>query len=103
MIKRSEAQWQELFHQHKVSGLSAAEFCRQQLLCPKHFSLRKKQLGVKSAFVQVKPSNTATSTPSKVHESLSTDTHDQVRVRLIEFQVPLANLIDSLSHLIDQD
>jgi len=45
MIKRSEAQWFELFEKHERSGLSAAQFCRDENLCPKYFSLRKKQLG----------------------------------------------------------
>lgn len=44
MIKRSPAQWQALFSQQHRSGLSAAAFCRQHKLCPKYFSLRKKQL-----------------------------------------------------------
>jgi len=102
MIKRSEAQWQALFQQHKVSGLSAAEFCRQQSLCPKHFSLRKKQLGVKPAFVQVKPSNATNPISSKASEELSRNTH-QVCIRLIEFEVPLSGLSDCISGLLAHD
>jgi len=44
MNKRSAGQWQALFNSHQDSGLSAAAFCRQHKLCPKYFSLRKKQL-----------------------------------------------------------
>lgn len=44
MIKRSEAQWRELFEAHTRSGLSAAAFCRERKLCPKYFSLRRRQL-----------------------------------------------------------
>ena len=44
MIKRSTEQWQALFAAHDQSDLSAAEFCRQHKLCPKYFSLRRKQL-----------------------------------------------------------
>ncbi len=48
MIKRSEAEWFELFEKHERSELNAARFCRDENLCPKYFSLRKKQLGWKS-------------------------------------------------------
>lgn len=44
MIKRSEGQWRELFEAHARSGLSAAAFCREKKLCPKYFSLRRRQL-----------------------------------------------------------
>lgn len=44
MKKRSNEQWRELFAQHDTSGLSAAAFCQQHDLCPKYFSLRRKQL-----------------------------------------------------------
>ena len=42
---RTEKQWRALFQQQRSSGLSANQFCRQHKICPKHFSLRKKQLG----------------------------------------------------------
>ena len=42
--KRSDEQWQTLFKRHEESRLSAAQFCRENKLCPKYFSLRKKQL-----------------------------------------------------------
>jgi hypothetical protein len=44
MKKRTHDQWQELFALHDTSGVSAAEFCKQNNLCPKYFSLRRKQL-----------------------------------------------------------
>lgn len=44
MIKRTTEQWQALFIAHDKTDLSAAEFCRQHNLCPKYFSLRRKQL-----------------------------------------------------------
>ena len=44
MIKRSKSEWLSLFEAHDRSGLPAAAFCREQKLCPKYFSLRKKQL-----------------------------------------------------------
>ncbi len=67
MKKRTEEQWQELFAQHDTSGVSAAEFCKQHNLCPKYFSLRRKQLAmvadeVKTGFVR------ATVKPESKHE-----------------------------------
>jgi len=44
MIKRTQAQWREIFVRYANSGLSAATFCKQNRLCPKYFSLRRKQL-----------------------------------------------------------
>ncbi|MCU7893411.1 MAG: IS66 family insertion sequence element accessory protein TnpB [Candidatus Thiodiazotropha sp. (ex Ustalcina ferruginea)] len=44
MAKGTQAEWMTLFSQQHTSGLSAAAFCRQHKLCPKYFSLRKKQL-----------------------------------------------------------
>lgn len=44
MIKRSEVQWRELFEAHSRSGLSAVAFCRERKLCPRYFSLRRRQL-----------------------------------------------------------
>lgn len=38
-------EWRELFTQQEASGLSAVVFCREKDLCPKHFSVRRKQLG----------------------------------------------------------
>jgi len=45
MIKRTQAQWRALFTSFDQSGLSAAAFCKENKLCPKYFSLRRKQLG----------------------------------------------------------
>lgn len=59
MKKRSEEQWRELFEQQETSGVSAAVFCKQNDLCPKYFSLRRKQLAKvagnkENGFVRVK-------------------------------------------------
>ena len=54
MAKRTEEEWQALFQQHSESGLTAAQFCRNNKLCPKYFSLRRKQL--LSDKTQVQPS-----------------------------------------------
>lgn len=44
MIKRNPKQWQQLFAAQQSSGLSQAKFCKQHHLCPKYFSLRRRQL-----------------------------------------------------------
>jgi len=49
VTKRTPEQWQALFAEHQASGLSQAQFCKQQGLCPKYFSVRRKQLLVPRA------------------------------------------------------
>ncbi|WP_444889309.1 IS66 family insertion sequence element accessory protein TnpA [Microbulbifer sp. DLAB2-AA] len=44
MPKRTQSEWLTLFAEHRSSGLSAAAFCREKQLCPKYFSLRRRQL-----------------------------------------------------------
>lgn len=44
MTRRSPAQWRELFREQEASGLNAAAFCRAHGVCPKYFSLRRRQL-----------------------------------------------------------
>jgi hypothetical protein len=57
MKRRSKEDWQELILRQAESGLSAQQFCRNHDVCPKYFSIRKKQLGLRSsAFVPVLPS-----------------------------------------------
>ena len=59
MKRRSQQDWLALFEQHATSGLSAAAFCREQRLCPRYFSKRKRELcfssppAPDSAFVKV--------------------------------------------------
>ena len=60
MTKRTIAQWHTLFDNHQASGLNAAAFCRQYKLCPKYFSLRKRQLQ------WISPRATPTAPPSSV-------------------------------------
>ena len=45
MIVRSENEWLGLFKKQKQSGISAAQFCRDESLCARYFSKRKQQLG----------------------------------------------------------
>lgn len=66
MKKRTETQWRALFAEHDEGNLSASAFCKAKGLCPKYFSLRRKQLlgandsKVVSAFVAVKPKRSVT-------------------------------------------
>lgn len=56
MKRRNKEEWQELILRQAESGLSAQQFCRNHDVCPKYFSIRKKQLGLRqSAFVPVLP------------------------------------------------
>jgi hypothetical protein len=60
MKRRSKEEWQELILHQAESGLSAQQFCRDNDVCPKYFSIRKKQLGLRqSAFVPVLQSKRA--------------------------------------------
>ena len=66
MIKRTPEQWQALFAAQQASGLNQAQFCKREGLCPKHFSLRRKQLvgadaiaATSTAFIQAQPPSTA--------------------------------------------
>lgn len=59
--RRSKEEWQELILRQAESGLSAQQFCRNNDVCPKYFSIRKKQLGLRqSAFVPVLQSKRTT-------------------------------------------
>ncbi len=44
MTRRSLTQWRALFREQEASGLKASVFCRSRGLCPKYFSLRRRQL-----------------------------------------------------------
>jgi len=91
MVKRSKADWRVLFQEHESSGLTAAEFCRRQSLCPKHFSVRKRQLNWKSsgAFVQVKP----VLNPAKTPES-------EVSIRIVDMRITTDRLEGVLAELL---
>lgn len=71
MRRRSKEDWQELILRQAESGLSAQQFCRNHDVCPKYFSIRKKQLCLRpSAFVPVLPSKrSAPETPIAILKS----------------------------------
>ena len=52
MTRRTRTQWQALFNEYDQSGLTAAAFCREKKLCPKYFSLRRRQLNTKAVEIQ---------------------------------------------------
>ncbi|WP_290581022.1 IS66 family insertion sequence element accessory protein TnpA [Ketobacter sp.] len=57
MKKRTQEQWLELIQQQQASGQTQAQFCREHSVCPRYFSLRKKQLTgpeKSSPFIQAK-------------------------------------------------
>ncbi len=59
--RRNKSEWQELILRQVESGLSAQQFCRDNDVCPKYFSIRKKQLGLRqSAFVPILQSKRTT-------------------------------------------
>ncbi len=63
MKRRSKQQWQEIINTQQQSGLSAAEFCRNQKIDQKYFSTRKRQLlkelkNTKQPFARVKINRT---------------------------------------------
>ena len=53
MNKRTPEQWQTLFAAQKASGLSQAQFCKREGLCPKYFSLRRRQLAQETISTKV--------------------------------------------------
>jgi hypothetical protein len=60
MTRRSSEDWRALIKAQQSSGLNQTQFCKQQGLSPKYFSLRKgKQSSEKgsSSFVQAKRSS----------------------------------------------
>ncbi len=56
MVIRSKEDWLGLFKKHEASGLSAAQFCRDEKLCTRYFSKRKGQLGFSTNTAVVKVS-----------------------------------------------
>jgi hypothetical protein len=90
MVRRTKAQWRELIEQQHSSGLIAAEFCRQHSVNAKYFSLQKRRLtDDKAVFVKVMPS-AKKSPPSS----------SRVKLRVIEFVVPLESVGDVVASLL---
>ncbi|NRB42832.1 MAG: hypothetical protein HRU20_30910 [Pseudomonadales bacterium] len=65
MKRKNADEWKKLFQEQKDSGLSAADFCEQNNLNPKYFSVKKRRLGENSPlFVQ------ATLLPGEIHPNI---------------------------------
>ena len=95
MNKRSITEWQALFEQHAASGLSAAAFCRGQGLCPKYFSLRRKQLrGELSAAKQKQPKQRAKA-PAFVLAKRQLEAKAHITLRFGEIEVRLPSQVDA--------
>jgi len=70
--RRTPEQWQTLFADYHASGLTQAEFCQRQRLCPKYFSRRRQLMSDQrqqpaSRFIQVKPPENKSSTEVSLH------------------------------------
>ena len=74
MNKRTPEQWRGLFAAHQASGLSQAQFCKEHKLCPKYFSLRRRQFNASagpakpdSPLIQLQPPRSPSYTGVSVH------------------------------------
>jgi hypothetical protein len=97
MVRRTREQWLALFAAHRQSGLSQRQFCKEQRVCPRYFSLRRRQLtsaGGVAPFVRVqRPGPTAAS--SAVEWQLQVG---EVKLRVLNAPVEqLLSLIKGLS------
>lgn len=96
MIKRSREQWLSLFEGQAKSGLNQARFCKERGLCPKYFSVRRRQLtggAGQGKFVRVRRS-IPTPLPSAVEWQLQVG---EVKVRVLN--VPLDQMLGLLKGL----
>ena len=95
MARRSKAQWRALIEKQQSSGLTAAEFCRQQDIDAKYFCLRKRELDKAIGdFVKVTPSGL--SSPER--------TTQNIKLRVIEVELPIrgSSQSDTLPLLLDR-
>lgn len=93
MTRRTQTEWCELIEQQRVSGLTAAEFCRRNSVNAKYFSLRKQKLKqATGSFVRV---STPATEPSPVAAT-------GVKVRVIELEVSGDAIGESLTLLLNR-
>ena len=58
MIKsKSPSQWQELYRQHEISGLSISKFCKQEKISTYSFYLHRDNQDASNNFIQAKVTN----------------------------------------------
>lgn len=89
MTRRSQAQWRELFREQELGDLNAAAFCRARGVCPKYFSLRKRQLSRGEVF----DNTTATASafvPVAVQRSADAPTLEVRLGAALSLRVPIA-------------
>ena len=102
MIKRTPDQWRALFAAHDESDLTAAAFCREQGLCPKYFSVRRRQLNAGS----VPTSKPKASQPAFTPVSMPVIPNSpMIEIRLsdgVQLHVPLAVSPQWLGTLLQQ-
>ncbi len=100
MSRRSKADWLALISEQESSGLTAAEYCRQQDINEKYFSVRKRQLSrTGNQFVKVTP------VVAQVSKQIAgaMESHG-VKLRVIEVELPLqvSNQSGTISLLLDR-
>ena len=95
MNKRSSTEWQILFEKHAASGLSAAAFCREQGLCPKYFSLRRKQLRGELSDTEQKKSKPQAETSAFVSARLRSDAKEHITIRFGKIEICLSSRVDT--------
>jgi transposase-like protein len=72
MKKRTKEQWLELIQQQQASGQTQAQYCREHDVCPRYFSLRKKQLTESSGRTPFVKAKRSAPTPSNRFLTLRT-------------------------------
>lgn len=93
MTRRTKNEWCELIEQQKVSGLSAAEFCRRNSINDKYFSAQKQKLKKPADnFVRI-----AASAARPVPVS-----NNGIKVRVVELEIPSEAVSETLAILMDR-
>jgi hypothetical protein len=93
--RRTEQEWRQLFSRQEQSGLSAAQFCRENNLCNKHFSKRRKELQGESK------GSSKTFVPVQVARPQAVD-FLHIRYGRVEIQLPCTMDVNWLAALVQQ-
>ena len=89
MTRRSPTQWRELFREQEASGLNAAAFCRERGVCPKYFSLRRRQLS-SDAVLHDTTANASAFTPVAIRRSVESPALELRFGAALSLRVPVA-------------
>lgn len=98
MVKRTVEEWYQLFAEQQESGLSAAQFCRERKLCPKHFCTRRRQLRA-SPDVTAQKSNAFVAVPV-IQPNPPAGTEIQLRCGPVTLSLPITVAAPWLAQLI---